>query len=594
MRTLKFIIQLISYRKFLYGINLIIWSLAHLSPVFIGLFTKLFFDKLSGESTVELSIDTIIILFLVVSLARILFIILGMVTHVTQSFIFQSLLRISVLNRLFEKPVAEAHHHSNGEVNTSLRDDISQSSFILGQLQIFPGHFLFFIGASIILFHANWQIALASYLPIIVMMVILHYVKYKLVEFRKAYLEATSEVNGFLGSIYDSIQAVLLSCSEKHIVNSFDSLIEKRRRLSLREGLFNSIINSFFSNSSKMVLGLIMLFSALHWGQGFLTVGDLALFVFYSPYVNGFIGLFGDLFIQFKQAGVSINRLLKLSNTDSSASLVIKDHSESMSNRPSTTDTPNEKPSQTLMTLESENLSYYYHGSANGITEINMRLERGSRTVVIGRVGSGKSTLIKLLTGQLKATSGILKWNGTEIVDPVSFFQSPVCAYTAQVTHLITDTLRNNVLLGLPATDDELLKILHRAVMDKEIEWLDNGLDTEIGVGGIKLSGGQAQRTAVARMYARQAELYVIDDVSSALDIETQAQLWNRIFKEDHSTYLIVSYRKEVLLRANNIIVMKEGRIEAEGKLEHLLQSCNEMRLLWQEDVMRPQSEGDL
>jgi ATP-binding cassette, subfamily B, bacterial len=121
--------------------------------------------------------------------------------------------------------------------------------------------------------------------------------------------------------------------------------------------------------------------------------------------------------------------------------------------------------------------------------------------------------------------------------------------------------------------------------MEQDIEELEKGLETLIGTRGVKLSGGQAQRTAAARMFVREPELLVCDDLSSALDIETEHTMWDRLFARRARTCLIVSHRRPVLQWADHIIVLKEGRVEAEGALDELLVTCEEMRRLWSGDT---------
>ena len=173
---------------------------------------------------------------------------------------------------------------------------------------------------------------------------------------------------------------------------------------------------------------------------------------------------------------------------------------------------------------------------------------------------------------------------------PWEFLVPPRCAYTPQVPRLFSDTLRNNILLGLEQAETDVDGAIRLAVLEPDVATLENGLDTVVGPRGVKLSGGQAQRTAASRMFVRKPDLLLFDDLSSALDVETEHLLWQRVFEMQDVTSLVVSHRRSALRRADNIIVLREGEVDAEGKLDDLLRSSAEMQRIWAGEIDSPDS----
>ncbi len=566
--------KMLRYAPKLYALDSLLWLFIIGLPVVPGLILREFFNQLTGESQFNLSLEALVGLLLAIGFVRILAIFLGRITKTQHRFLISALVRRNLFSQLLDQPGAQEFHVGNygsstvsmGEIISYFREDASKiEDNVVGTNEIL-GEGVFAIASFIILLSVNIPLTLLVFLPLIAIAFILQRAEQRLKQYHRSSRQATQAVTGLIGEIFGAVQAIQVAGAQTPILKHFQSLNNQRHGQMVRDQVFTTALNSVLENLTNIGTGLILLVAALSLSQDTetLKVGDFALFVYYLFFVTDFLWFLGKFLALSKQTEVAFERLASLLTITQSPEpivahnpLYLQDIGRSI---PPLPPIPQPQTPEKLQRLCAHNLTYRYPGSNSGIFDLSFTLERGSFTVITGQVGSGKTTLLQVLLGLLPMESGIITWNNQTVANPATFFVPPRSAYTPQVPHLFSSTLRENILMGWKSKD--LDKSISLAVFEQDLGMMPTGLETAIGTKGVRLSGGQLQRTAATRMFVRRPELIVCDDLSSALDIETEQKLWSRLLKVRTSsdwtpTCLVVSHRPIVLQQADQIITIE-------------------------------------
>ena len=326
------------------------------------------------------------------------------------------------------------------------------------------------------------------------------------------------------------------------------NIVDGKTKIKLVHEIFFSVFALIVNILKVVVLGYAVLKSDLSVGAVVTVISLLGKA--YEP-----IAIFNVEYVDYKLNKVTVNKYIEL--------LDIKDDESLESGRILKNIEGN---------IEFKNVSYSYNGEKNIIDNLSFKIDTDSSVALVGESGSGKSTIIKLIMGLLKYKNGNILIDDQELskLNLNSFYDN--VTYVSQEAPIFDGTLRENLIFDKKIKDDEILRILNLVCLDKFYEKLENGLDTELGEKGVRMSGGERQRVALARLFFDDSKIIVLDEATSAMDNITEKQVMENIVEKlDNKTLIIIAHRLETIKDVDRIYVLSDGLIKEQGKYEELL-----------------------
>jgi ATP-binding cassette subfamily B protein len=541
------------------------WIAFHTMPFFVGLVLRGIFDALSGNEPAGANAYSLIAVLAAIEAVRWSIFFGAWVSWLRMWEWMSALVRANMLSgALFDRGAAsERLPRSAGEAVTRFRDDVEDVVWFVDIHLDVAGGILFSALALAVMSKIDPLVTLVAIMPLIAVLIGNRILTTRMRGLRRAYREATATTTAFLGELFASTLSVKIASAETNVVNRLRGLNSRRTTAAIRDHVGRESLNAFNVATVEVAIGVMLLVAAPAMRRGEFTVGDLALFTTYIEALSGLPRRIGRLLAFKRHAHVAVDRMQHLVGDDPHR---LAEHRPMYLTGPVPTGSAVRPRADVhgdgaLRRLSVEDLSLRYPASGRGIRGVDLALDAGTVTVISGEVGAGKTTLVRALLGLVPRDGGAIRWNDREIDDPGSYLVPPRCAYVPQVPRLFSESLGQNIALGAEADAEGVRDALRLAVLDHDVTAMPDGLDTILGPRGVRLSGGQIQRTAAARAFLRRTDLVVVDDPSSALDVETEELMWARVLERTGRTLLVVSNRPEVAARADQVLVLADGEV---------------------------------
>jgi ATP-binding cassette subfamily B protein len=398
--------EMLRFRPWLWFIDLLCVALIRfcwqLAPALI---IKAFFDMLTGAGQLTFGIWAIVAFALSTWVGRVIASYGFYYADVPIFADIPTLLRKNLLRHILRRPGAVPLPDSPGEAISRFKNDVQEIPLFVILINDIGVGILIIIVAIVLMARISLWVTMMSLIPLVVVGIVANIAARRIEHYRRASRAAAGDVSGFIGEFFGAVQAVKVATAEKNIIEHFRRLNEERRKLTVREKLFDSVLQSIYRNTSTLGTGVILILVGQSMRAGTFTLGDFSLFVYLLQSMGDLTTFAGMLAARYKQLDVSVQRMYRLMENAPLDALVQHSPVDLDGPLPQVT-YPAKSASDRLTSLSAVDLTFHYPNSSNGIEGVSLSLRRGTLTVITGRVGSGKTTLLRALLGLLPFESG--------------------------------------------------------------------------------------------------------------------------------------------------------------------------------------------
>ena len=475
-------------------------------------------------------------------------------------------IRQKLLAKLPRLPLGTVMDTASGKLKQTIVDQVDSMETTLAHL--FPemtANITAPVLTLIFLFVLDWRLALLS---LAVFPVAFFFMMMVMGGYAKDYAGAVQATNEMSGAMIEYINGIEVIKAFNQGKKSYARLVEKVKANAQyyydwmrRSQLGMSMAYAFFPAQMLTVLPL---------GWVFYTHGTLTAETFITVIILS-LGMSAPIVAAFN----FVDTLAQVSTTVAQVDEILKAEEQQHSEAPVTFAGHG---------IEVQNVSFGYHDGQEILHDVSLSIPQNGMTALVGPSGSGKSTLTKLIAGFWDVSSGSITMGGHDLKDiPLTQLYDQV-AFVSQDNYLFDDTVRENIRMGRRnATDAEVEAAAHAAGCDSFIGGLEHGFDTVVGGGGAHLSGGERQRIAIARAMLKDAPIIVLDEATAYMDPENEAVIQQAVARlVADKTVIVIAHRLSTITGADNIAVVQDGRIAAQGRHEQLLADSPLYRTMWQ------------